>query len=201
VLARTLALTVVAAVLVALAPAMSLAARVTVRVEGRTQTIFAKAPRAVEAETALGALHAAALAGEFHVQVTETSFGPFVSQIGRYPAAGQSGWVFKVNGASPPVGADQYRLRAGDSVLWYWADFDETTFAGPATLLLERFAPRCYAAFSQDDNGLRTAAAGVRVWVAGVPRATSASGRFCLRPASGLVHVTRAGAVRSNGLR
>ena len=44
--------------------------------------------------------------GEFHYAVATASFGVYVSQI-KYLAAGTSGWVFKVNGVSPPVGADK----------------------------------------------------------------------------------------------
>ena len=199
-LRRTLVSLVATATLLALVSVAN-AAVVSMRVEGRTQTIFGKAPRGLEAGTVLEGLQAASLAGEFFVNVRQTSFGPFVDQIGRFPAAGNSGWVYKVNGVSPPVGADQYRLRDGDSVLWYWADFDATTFAGPATLVLEKTSPRCFAAFSQDDNGRRTPATDVRVWVTGVPKSTSETGRFCLRRVPGLVRVTKAGAVRSNALR
>ncbi|MEX2210400.1 MAG: DUF4430 domain-containing protein [Gaiellaceae bacterium] len=168
--------------------------------EGRTQTIYARAPRLVDAATPMEALLLAARAGEFHVHVQQSSFGPFVDQVGYYPSSGSSGWVYKVNGASPPVGADQLQLRDGDAVLWYWADFDSTTFAGPKTLMLERTSARCYAAFEQDDAGARTAALGVRVWVGGAAKRGSATGRFCLGAHRGLVHVTKAGAVRSNGI-
>ncbi len=198
-LTGSLALVAALAVALALAPAAP-AARVSIRVEGRTQTIYGKAPRAAEAETPLAALLRASLAGEFYVNVRETSFGPFVDQIGRFPAAGLSGWLFKVNGASPPVGAADVRLRDGDSVLWYWADFDATSFAGPATLQLRRTSARCYAAFAQDDNGTAAAARDVRIWITGVPKGVSGDGRFCVRGTRGLVHVTRAGAVRSNAL-
>src|SRR5439155_1757790 len=72
---------------------------------------------------ALDALESASLAGEFYYHVTVGGFGPYVDQIGRYPAGGSSGWVFKVNGLSPPVGADAVVLKPGDRVLWYWATF------------------------------------------------------------------------------
>ena len=196
---RSLALVAAAAAALALAPVVQ-AARVSIRVEGRTQTIFARAPRLVDAETPLQALGLASRAGEFYVHVQQTSFGPFVDQIGLYPGTGSSGWAYKVNGASPPVGADQYELRDGDSVLWYWADFDATTFAGPKTLLLVKSSPRCYRAFEHDDNGARTAARDVRIWIGSRAKGTSATGRFCLRAHIGLVHVRKAGAVRSNGL-
>lgn len=196
---RSLALVAAVAASFALAPVAE-AARVTIRVEGRTQTIFARAPRLVDAANALQALELSSRAGEFYVHVQQSPFGPFVDQIGLYPASGTSGWVYKVNGASPPVGADQYVLKDGDTVLWYWADFDSSTFAGPKTLVLTKTSRRCYAAFEQDDNGARTAARGVRIWIGSRARASSATGRFCLRAHTGLVHVRKPGLVRSNGL-
>jgi hypothetical protein len=193
---RSLALAVVA-VLVALAPAAALAARVGVRVEGRTQTIFAPVPRIVDVANALEALEAASLAGEFYYHVATSSFGPYVDQIGRFPAAGQTGWVFKVNGVSPPVGADKVELKDGDVVLWYWAQFGET--GGPPTLDLQRRAGGCYQVFKQDDKGARTTAAGAVLRVDGRRVATRA-GRACLRGKHGVVRATLAGAVRSNAV-
>ena len=196
---RFLVLVAATAAALALVP-LAQAARVTIRVEGRTQTIFARAPRIVQAANALEALQLGSVAGEFYVHVQQSSFGPFVDQIGLYAATGGSGWVYKVNGVSPPVGADQYRLNDGDSVLWYWADFDPSTFAGPKTLQLVKTARRCYAAYEQDDKGARTLARGVTIWVGSRARARSATGRFCLSVHTGLVHVRKAGDVRSNGL-
>ena len=74
-----------------------------------------------------------------------------MSQIGNYPGAGSAGWVFKVNGVSPPVGADQVQLKDGDSVLWYWAVFGPN--GGPATLDLKADGPNCYQVRSFDDTG------------------------------------------------
>jgi hypothetical protein len=193
---RFFALAVVA-VLFVVAPAAALAARVSIRVEGRTQTIFAPAPRTVDVANALQALDAASLAGEFYYHVAESSFGPYVDQIGRFPAAAQTGWVFKVNGVSPPVGADKVELRDGDVVLWYWAQFSES--GGPATLDLQRRPGGCYQVFKQDDKGARTAAAGAVLRVDGRSVATRA-GRACLRGKHGLVRATLAGAVRSNAV-
>jgi hypothetical protein len=177
----------------------ALAARVTVRVEGRTQTIFAPAPRLVDAQNALHALELASVAGEFYYHVGSTSFGPYVDQIGRFPAAGGAGWVFKVNGASPPVGADKVELKDGDAVLWYWAEFDPVTFAGPMTLELRREG-RCYRIWKQDDQGRRTAAAGATLHYDGRSLAAR-SGRACPPAHRSLVRATLAGAVRSNAVR
>jgi Domain of unknown function (DUF4430) len=193
---RSLALLAATAAVLALAP-LAQAARVTIRVEGFTQTIFARAPRAVEAANALEALQDASVAGEFYVHVQQSSFGPYVDQIGLYAGTGSSGWAYKVNGASPPVGADQYQLKDGDTVLWYWGDFSG---GSPKTLLLVKRSRRCYAAYEQDDKAARTPARGVRIWIGERARARSATGRFCLKAHTGLVHVRKPGAVRSNGL-
>jgi hypothetical protein len=193
---RSLTLALVA-VLVAVFSAAAYAARVTIRVEGKTQTIFAPAPRAVDATNVLEALDAASLGGEFYYHVTTASFGPYVDQIGRFAAEGTSGWVFKVNGSLPPVGADQVELKDGDVVLWYWASFGDA--GGPPTLDLQKRPAGCYQAFKQDDKGARTAAAGA-VLVFDGRRVATKAGRACLKGRHGLVRATLAGAVRSNAV-
>ncbi len=86
------------------------------RVEGKTQTIFgATQPVASTPANALEALEAASVAGEFYYALTTASFGDYVGQIGQYAGAGDGGWVFKVNGVSPPVGADQVSWRTATS--------------------------------------------------------------------------------------
>jgi len=185
----------------------ALAVKVHVRVEGKTRTIFGATSPLVDVtspqanalpENALDALDTASSLGEFFYHVTQTSFGPYVDQIGRFPAAGQTGWVFKVNGASPPVGADQVKLQAGDTVLWYWAQFGVA--GGPKTLTLSR-SGRCYAVVAQDDNGKGTPAVGAVLHVGSARSVATRNGRACLGPHRGLVvRAELAGAVRSNAL-
>src|SRR5262245_25469438 len=189
-----------AVVLAALVLAPSAAAvRVHVRVEGKTHTLFgATAPLVNVNMNALDALEAASNAGEFYYHLTQTSFGPYVDQIGRNAAAGQTGWVFKVNGKSPPVGADAVTLHDGDSVLWYWAQFGVA--GGPKTLVLERGGKGCYRVALQDDNGVRTAAISAVLHV-GRTRTMQVTGAvMCPGKHRGLVRATLAGAVRSNAL-
>jgi hypothetical protein len=197
VLRRTLVSALAAAFLL-IAPAAALAARVTIRVEGKTQTIFAPAPRALDAANALEALDLASLAGEFYYHLAASSFGPYVDQIGRFAGAGSTGWVFKVNGASPPVGADKVELKDGDVVLWYFAEFGAA--GGPPTLDLQRRPGGCYQVSAQDDKGTRTAAAGAALLVDG-RRLETKAGRACLKGKHGLVRATLAGAVRSNAVK
>jgi hypothetical protein len=175
------------------------AARVHVRVEGKTRTIYGAAePRFEAGADALAALDAASYRGEFYYHVTETSFGPYVDQVGRFPGTGSSGWVFKVNGASPPVGADQVSLKAGDRVLWYYATFGAS--GGPRTLFLRRQPRGCYRVLAQDDAGKKTPARGAVLRVDG-RRVRTRNARACPGPHRGLVKATLGGAVRSNALR
>jgi hypothetical protein len=210
----TVVVSVVSAVVFA-APAGAVS--VSVRVEGKTQTIFGSAePRLQVASTALDALSAASTSGEFYFHLTVSSYGSYVDQIGLYPATGAGGWMFKVNGAQPPVGANTVTLRSGDRVLWYWAGFDPLSWAGPKTLLVsrskltrsERTRVRrshkklfCYAVSAQDDKGVSTPALGA-VLRAGSGRAVKTKkARACLGGHNGLlVRATLSGAVRSNAL-
>jgi Domain of unknown function (DUF4430) len=180
------------------APA-ALAARVHVRVEGKTTTIFgAPEPFVAPASTPLEALEDASVLGEFFYHVKQFSFGPFVDQIGRYTSTDTGGWLFKVNGVSPQVGADKVTLKDGDRVLWYWADFSAS---GPSekTLLLTRTARNCYRVFAQDDAGARTVPAGASLRVDGRVR-RAPGGTACVGKHRGLVRAFAPATVRSNAL-
>ena len=167
-----------------------------VRVEGKYATIFGAAEPRASAITALDALESASIGGEFYYHLQSSSIGPYVDQIGRYPAAGESGWVFKVNGASPPVGADKVTLKDGDTVLWYWAAFGST--GGPPTLEL-RSKAGCYRVFRLDDAGKESYAPGAVLHVERRTVKASFTGT-CIGPHRGLVRATAPGAVRSNAL-
>jgi hypothetical protein len=174
------------------------AARAHVRVEGKTQTIYGAAEPRLDVVNPLAALEAASVLGEFYYHVTTASFGSYVDQIGRYPAGGTSGWVFKVNGASPPVGADAVELKAGDRVLWYWATFGPA--GGPETLRLVRSGKRnCYRVVSENDAGRARSATGAFLAVDG-RRVRTRAAAGCVGKHRGLVRATLAGAVRSNAL-
>jgi hypothetical protein len=149
----------------------------------------------VTADNALQALDVASTAGEFHYGTTTAEFGTYVSQIGKYPAGGTAGWVFKVNGVSPPVGADKVVLKDGDVVLWYYATFGAT--GGPPTLELKRLPGNCYVVESVTDAGRRTRAATATL-VADGKRFRANAGRACIGKHTGLVRATAPGAVRSN---
>ena len=195
-LRRPLVLTLVVALAAVLAGG-ALAADVKVRVEGRTTTIYGPAQPTLKADNALHALDVASTAGEFHYALTESSFGRYVSQIGKYAAAGTSGWAFKVNGVSPPVGADQVALKDGDVLLWYWATFGPA--GGPPTLELRRLPGNCYVVQQVNDAGRRTRAATATL-VADGKRFRARQGRACIGKHRSLVRAVAPGAVRSNAV-
>jgi hypothetical protein len=191
-------LIILSLLLAAILTPTALAASVKIRVEGKTQTIFGASQPVVTADNALQALDVASTAGEFHYALTASSFGDYVSQIGKYPASGSAGWVFKVNGVSPPVGADKVVLKNGDVVLWYYATFGST--GGPPTLDLQRLPRNCYVARSVDDKGARTLAASA-VLTADGKRFRTRQGRACIGRHTSLVRATAPGSVRSNAVR
>jgi hypothetical protein len=197
---RRFVVLVVAVVAALLVVPAAFALRVHVRVEGKTRTIYGSTEPTLSVKAnALDALDSASIAGEFYYHVTTTSFGPYVDQIGRYVAGATSGWVFKVNGVSPPVGADAVALKDGDTVLWYWASFGPS--GGPPTLKLTPGPKRnCYRVVAQNDAGKTTPARGARLHV-GSRSLLARNGSACIGKHQGLVTATLKGAVRSNALK
>jgi uncharacterized protein DUF4430 len=191
---RTLVLAALAA-LVAVPAAFS-SSLPHIRVEGRDHTIFGPTEPRVTAVNALEALTRASHSGEFFVHVADTPYGPYVDQIGLYAAFGSSGWAYKVNGISPPVAADQYVLKPGDDVLWYWAFFGLN--GGPKTLELKH-SGQCYRVFEENDQGQGIPAEGAVMHIGGRSVKTKA-GRACVGPHRGLVKATLSGDVRSNAI-
>lgn len=180
-------------------PALASAATVKVRVEGKTRTLFGPTEITVQATTPLQALEEAAVLGEFYYHVTDASFGQYVDQIGLYPGSGSSGWAFKVDNVSPPVGATAVTLRNGDRVLWYYATFGAT--GGPPTLDLTS-AKGCYTVHAYGDDGKAASVSGVVVHV-GSKRAIPATTGSAVCPGAHrgvLVRATATGAIRSNAL-
>jgi hypothetical protein len=201
-LARRPAVLGAAGALAAILVPQAAAVKVHVRVEGKTRTIFGAAapvldvtsPRANPLpENALDALATASFLGEFYFHVTDTH----VDQVGRYPAQGQTGWAVKVNGKSA---SSRTTLRAGDSVLWYWAQFG--IVGGPKALVLSGGA-NCYRVVAQDDKGRITPAVGAVLRVDGRTVRTQGAMQAvvgCVGKHRGLVRATLGGAVRSNAL-
>ena len=176
----------------------ALAANVKVRVEGRTQTIYGAAQPSLQADNAFQALDVASVAGEFHYAVTTSSFGDYVSQVGKYAAAGSAGWVFKVNGALAAGrrrqgGAEGRRRRAlvlGDVRLRPAGRRRSSSGGFPATATSSTPSPTPASARARRARrSSRTASASRR------------DGRACIGRHVGLVRATAPGAVRSNAVQ
>jgi hypothetical protein len=192
---------VLALIVLLVLPASAFAATVKVRVEGKTRTLFGPTEITVTATTAQDALEQASLLGELYYHVTQSSFGSYVDQVGRYGGAASSGWVFKVNDASPPVGADKVTLKDGDRVLWYYADFGPT--GGPPTLFVKAGTKGCYTASAFDDNGKAATVSGLTWHLGSKKTAPGTTGSaYCPGTHTGLlVRATATGAVRSNAVK
>ena len=182
-------------------PAFASAATVKVRVEGKTRNLFGPTEVTVTASNALEALQQASLLGELYFHITTSSFGNYVDQVGRYGGSASAGWVFKVDNASPPVGADQVTLSDGDTVLWYYADFGPT--GGPPTLQVKAATNGCYTAAAYDDAGKSTTVTGLTWHVGSKKSAPGSTGTaYCPGRHLGLlVRATATGAVRSNAVK
>jgi hypothetical protein len=191
-------LSILSVLLVVILTPTALAANVKIRVEGKTTTIFGATQPSITADNALQALDSASFAGEFYYGKTTSTFGDYVSQIGKYAADQSTGWVFKVNGISSQVGADKTVLKDGDVVLWYFATFGAT--GGPRTLELKRLPGNCYTVDSLNDAGVRVRAAGATLTADG-KRFKSKAGRACIGRHVGVVRATVPGAVRSNAVQ
>lgn len=194
---RSLVLVAAFAVFLVLIPT-ALAVRVHVRVEGRTQTIFGPAePTLNVKQNALDALDSASLAGEFYYHAAATAFGPYVDQIGRYSAGGSSGWAFKVNGITPPVGANDVQVHDGDTVLWYWATFSAA--GGPLTLEIETAivrGKRCFFATGRNDAGRSSRVRGA-VFTLNGRHVRSSTGVVCTGAGRYAVRAAKKGTIRS----
>jgi hypothetical protein len=209
---RSLVWLVIGAAALALA-APALAVKVHVRVESENTTVWGAKepwvtpvagpitppsgdPLVVGADTAFGALERASRRGEFYYATLTFSFGSFVNQIGRKAGTANTGWVFKVNGVSPPVGATDYVLKEGDRVLWYYATFGPS--GGPKTLVLskQRKPKLCFTARQQDDAGVESAVGDVVFRVNG-RKVRSETGTLCPNRRVRSIRVAKEGLIRS----
>ena len=79
--------------------------------------------------TALDLLNKAAQDNNIKVESKKTEYGTYVSGINHVSEGScgkSSGWMFKVNGTTPDVGADSYKLKAGDKVeFFYICDYNK----------------------------------------------------------------------------
>lgn len=90
------------------------------RIEGKTATVC---DAYVTAATALEIVQKGASICNYSYTITQESFGPYLRQIASDAASGMTGWLYFVNYISPPIGANDYILKTGEEVLWYYGDW------------------------------------------------------------------------------
>lgn len=91
------------------------------RIEGSSKTVC---QGKTEGPTALDIVKTASTLCGFNYNIENTSFGPYLNQIGSDTAAGSAGWQYSINYTTPSVGAADYELQNGDEVIWYFSNFD-----------------------------------------------------------------------------
>ena len=93
--------------------------------------------------TALGILVKASQEEGFSLKIKKWSYGLFVDCIGGIctKAMGPtSGWMYEVNGQIPMVSAEQYDLKAGDTVIWFFSrSMNETSQSSPYKVELKTY--------------------------------------------------------------
>lgn len=193
----------------------------TIRIEGSSGTLVPESAIAIEADgtqatlfdvdsnafqvdrgSAFWQVFRAASGAGVPFQFRGFSFGLQVTAIGPDVSAGSVGWQYKVDHASPAVGADALQLAQGDEVLWF-----HTGFAGARDLdaAVSSDRVRTGTSFtvdvvSYDEDGVPSPAAGAEVSYGSARATTDAAGRVSFiaqAPGNRGVRATRAGDVRS----
>ena len=101
------------------------------RIEGNEATVC---DTQVAGTTAMDLVVNAAGVCGYTYTLTQTSFGPYLSEVAGDQAAGLAGWLYFVNYLSPAVGAADYVLADSDSVLWSFSEWGEN----PTRLTLDK---------------------------------------------------------------
>lgn len=97
------------------------------------------------------------------------SFGLFLCNLRRFTGGDTRFWVYKVNHVSPEVGGDQYALRGGEQVLWYFEDVARSVNTGDELVVSAPARARSGHSFrvtvhAYDAAGRRRPAAGALVY-------------------------------------
>lgn len=79
----------------------------------------------VQAATAMDAVINAAESCGYTFEIEQFSFGPFLTTINNDAGEGLVGWLYRVDWILPNVGAADFNLSGGETVLWYFADFED----------------------------------------------------------------------------
>lgn len=75
-----------------------------------------------EPQTAISALEYLTGKNDIELETTQYDFGVLVDSIGGKQNTDKMAWIYFVNGESASVGADQYELKPGDTILWKYTE-------------------------------------------------------------------------------
>lgn len=73
--------------------------------------------------TALDIVKNASEKCSFSYFIQDTAYGPYLKKINNEEAEGLSGWLYLINQEAPMVGANDYQLKRGDEVIWYFGEW------------------------------------------------------------------------------
>lgn len=156
------------------------------RIEGKTEQVCTGSALG---PSALDLVKNAAVVCGFSYTIQEMSFGPYLKRINSDSAEGMIGWLYLVNLNSPDVGAGDYMLKKGDSVLWYYGDFNWK----PGRLTLDSSevasASGVNATVEQFQNGSWSPAKNAKVKFGASESETDIFGKVTFKPSDGYYKV------------
>lgn len=97
--------------------------QVNYRIEGGASQVC---QGSIKAQNALQLIERASSTCGYSYQIESTSFGRYLKRLNADTASGTKGWLYLVNWQQPSVGAEDYSLKSGDYVTWYFGEFDWT---------------------------------------------------------------------------
>jgi hypothetical protein len=92
-----------------------------IRIEGKTAQIC---DASVAIGSALQAIERAATTCGYTFVIAESALGSYLSQINQDAPQGTQGWLYAVNNTSASVGASEYQLQTGDTLLWWYGEWN-----------------------------------------------------------------------------
>ena len=171
--------------------------QVNFRIEGANSQVC---QGSLSAADALQVVEKAATQCGFTYHIQTTSFGPYLDQIGNDTAQGAIGWIYLVNLQSPSVGARDYNLQTGDSVLWFYGEYNLV----PTRLTLQSAqigsGQSTTATVESFSNQTWSPLQAAQVLVGSSTFTTNASGQVSFNPADGYfrVYAKKDGFIRSD---
>ena len=92
------------------------------RIEGSTSQVCSGS---IDSKNAMDIITDAAQACGYDYEIIDTQWGPYLQSVGGDDAQGLNGWMYLVNHVSPLIGAADYELVDGDSVIWFFGEFSD----------------------------------------------------------------------------